>query len=109
MSFLDRFTDYSAALRCSPCKALGTVVGKRFTGDSGFGDCEMEITFEFQDESGGIVAGRYVGTESSFCRIQVGDSLAIRYLAKKSSICAPTDSLGIICPGDDERRNVPVC
>ena len=105
MSFLDRFLDHSPALRCSRSESVGTVVAKRFTGDAGFGDCQQEIAFEFVDANDLVVAGRFIGTESSFHRIQVGDEIAVRYLAENSSVCAPTDSLGIICPGIDQRRS----
>lgn len=101
MSLLDRFIDRSPALRCSKAEAVGHVTAKAFVGDAGFGDCRMYITYEFHDASGQAIAGRHVGTESSFYGIQIGDKIRIRYLAANSKRNAPTDALGIIRPVSD--------
>jgi hypothetical protein len=96
MSILGRFTDYSASLRCSKAEAVGSVTRKEFLKDAGFGDCPMQIDYEFADSSGQVVVGKHVGTESSFYGIKVGDRILIRYLQSDVKKNAPKDALGII-------------
>jgi hypothetical protein len=96
MSLLDRFIDNSPALRCSRAEAVGSITAKAFVKDAGFGDCPMQITYEFPDSSGQLVGGRHVGTESSFYRVKIGDRIRIRYIESDSKKNAPTDALGII-------------
>jgi len=98
MSILDRFTDHSASLRCSKAEVVGRVARKTFLKDAGFGDCPMQIDYEFTDSSGQVVVGRHVGTESSFYGIKVGDRILLRYLQSDAKKNAPKDALGIITP-----------
>jgi hypothetical protein len=98
MVFFDRFIDYMPALRCSSVEATGRIITKQFVKDASFGDCEMFIEYEFTDARGILVVGRFVGTESSFHSVGVGQRIKIRYLESNSNRNAPTDSLGIITP-----------
>jgi hypothetical protein len=98
MSLLDHFIDHLPALRCSRAEAIGRITGKTFIKDSGFGDCPMQITYEFCDASGKIIAGKHAGTESSYFGVQIGDQILIRYLESASKTSAPKDALGIISP-----------
>jgi hypothetical protein len=98
MSLLSRLIDYSSALRCSGAEAVGRVTAKAFVKDAGFGDCPMQITYEFTDARGQIVTGKHVGTESSYHTVKAGDQILIRYLKSDSRTNAPRDALGIIRP-----------
>ncbi|MBI5387998.1 MAG: hypothetical protein HZA90_25320 [Verrucomicrobia bacterium] len=98
MSLFTRFIDHSAALRCSKADAVGHITAKAFVKDAGFGDCPMQIDFEFLDSGGRVVTGRHVGTESSYRGIKVGDQILIRFLESDPKTNAPKDSLGIITP-----------
>ena len=69
---------------------------KAFIKDAGFGDCPMEILYEFQDDSGEILSGKYTATESSFYNVEVGSRILIRYLKSDPKKNAPRDSLSII-------------
>jgi hypothetical protein len=104
MSWLHRFIDYSPGLRCSRAEAVGRITAKSFVTDAGFGDCPMQIIYEFTDASGRSVTGKHVGTESSYYRVQSGDQILIRYLESKPEINAPRDALGIIGPISIERH-----
>lgn len=96
MSLLDRFIDHSPALRCSRAEAVGRITAKAFVKDSGFGDCPMQITYEFSDGSGRLVVGKHVGTESSYFGLRTGDRIMVRYLESDSKTNSPRDALGII-------------
>ena len=101
MSILDRFIDYAPGLRCSRAETLGLITAKSFVKDKGFGDCPMKIEYEFTDTRSKLVCGSYIGTESSFWAVEIGDQIRIRYLESDSKKNAPTDSLGIIAPASD--------
>lgn len=101
MSIFDRFIDYSAGLRCSRSETHGRITTKSFVKDAGFGDCPMKIEYEFIDARGQLVRGGYVGTESSFYTVKIGDQIRIRYLESDSEKNAPTESLGIITPAPE--------
>jgi hypothetical protein len=98
MGFLDRFTDYTPTLRCAAEEAVGVVTRKAFVKDAGFGDCPMEIDYEFTTSMGDLVTGRFEGTESCFYGLKVGDRISVRYLKEKPRISAPLDSIAIILP-----------
>ena len=98
MNIFAGFIDHSPALRCSKAEAIGRVTAKAFVKDSGFGDCPMQISYEFPDSSGRTVVGKHVGTESSFFGLKSGDRVLIRFLESNSKINAPRDALGIIKP-----------
>lgn len=98
MSFLRRFVDHSSSLRCSKSESTGVIIGKKFVKDAGFGDCPMQITFEFLDSTGKSRIGKHIGTESSYFGVKVGDQILVRYIEKDPEICAPADSLGMIMP-----------
>lgn len=98
MGILDKFTDFTPALRCSAEEVIGVVTGKAFVKDTGFGDCPMGIDYEFTDLHDHLVGGRFEATESSFYQLKIGDKITIRYLKDKSHINAPRDSIAIIRP-----------
>lgn len=105
MSVLDRFIDHSPALRCSRAEAIGRITAKSLVKDAGFGDCPMQIAYEFSDASGQLIAGKHVGTESSYYGLKTGDQISIRYLESDSKTNSPKDALGIIRPVADDNRH----
>jgi hypothetical protein len=105
MSLLDRFIDHSPALRCSRAEVVGRITAKAFVKDAGFGDCPMQITYEFSDASGRLVPGKHIGTESSYHDVQIGDRILVRYLESDPKTNAPKDALGIIRPVSDNERH----
>ena len=98
MSFFDRLVDHSPELRCSGIEALARVTTKGYVGDAGFGDCRMQIEYEFHDASGQPVRGKYLGTESNFFGINVGDEILVRYIESNTKKNVPRDALAIITP-----------
>jgi len=90
--------DNKPALRCSKAEIAGSITSKAFAKDAGFGDCPMQITYEFRDAAGRTVTGKHVGTESNYYSVKIGDRILIRYLESEPRKNAPKDSLGIIRP-----------
>lgn len=84
---------------------MGRITAKFFVKDAGFGDCPMQIIYEFSDASGQMVTGKHVGTESSFHGIKTGDQILVRYLISDPKTNAPRDALGIIGPLPESNGN----
>jgi len=96
VSWLKRLVDYSPSLRSSKAEAVARITAKSFVKNAGFGDCPMEITYEFSDSNGQTIIGKHIGTESNYFGVNVGDEILIRYLESNSVTNAPKDTLGII-------------
>ena len=65
----------------------------------------MQIAYEFSDASGQMIAGKHVGTESSYYGLKIGDRILIRYLESNSNTNAPKDALGMIRSVSDDDRH----
>ncbi len=89
--------DHRPALRCGE-RAIASVTLKQFVGDRGFGDCPMFIKYMFRTVDERSVLGEFVSTESSFHNVDVGDTIAVRYIPARPHISAPEGSLCIVWP-----------
>lgn len=90
--------DKTPVLRCSTSEVCGRITRLAFVKDAGFGDSPVEIDYEFPDSTGRVIKGNYVGTESSFHAVKVGDEILVRYDQHDPKLNAPRDAIGIITP-----------
>lgn len=97
---LNRFIklDDSPVLRASCCESHGHVTGLSYAKDARQSDSPVVMEYQFKDCNGHIVNGRYVGTESSFTLIKVGDQVLIRYVKDDPALNMPKDAIGKITP-----------